>query len=187
MKITFELMNEQFVNIVSDGKIIGHIFTPGGSGDNVTNAVQVCGFDEAFDFWGCGIFGENKVIKKEYTEDQRKKFMELFETTGDAFWKDWAEKGCSVENVYVLKKDIQLLFSDYDRAKVNYYPDGCSRCYNKPCTCENAYDETFTALNPEGKGNPYNVRTHIELKDRLEYKNKAIAELNEELDKEEQK
>lgn len=44
------------VIIRKDGNIVGHIFTPSSSSNNIENAVQVCGFTEAFDLWGCGIF-----------------------------------------------------------------------------------------------------------------------------------
>lgn len=109
MKITFELVNEQRVNIISEGKIIGHIFSPAGSGQNVSNAIQVCGFEEAFDLWGCGVFGEAKP-----------------------------RVGGIYSSSSVMKKDIQLLFKDYTNSQVsdNVYISDCSYCYNKPCTCE---------------------------------------------------
>ncbi len=44
-------------------KNVGHIFTPSGSGRYVLNAIQVCGFTEAFDLWGCGIYRGFKDIQ----------------------------------------------------------------------------------------------------------------------------
>jgi len=43
-----------------NGKIIGRIFTPSGSGNNTPSCIQVCGFDDCFDLWGCGVFTDNK-------------------------------------------------------------------------------------------------------------------------------
>ena len=62
-KITFELKNEQLVNIVQDGKVVGRMFSPAGSGGNCVNAVQVCGFSEAYDLWGCGVLEATKDIQ----------------------------------------------------------------------------------------------------------------------------
>lgn len=44
-------------------KEIGHIFTPSGSSNDTKNAIQVCGFTEAFDLWGCGVFPGYKDIQ----------------------------------------------------------------------------------------------------------------------------
>jgi hypothetical protein len=62
-EITFELEDKQHVNILMDGKKVGHIFSPSGSSENIKNAIQVCGFSEAFDLWGCGIFQGFKDIQ----------------------------------------------------------------------------------------------------------------------------
>ena len=66
MKITFELENEQEVKIINDGKQIGRIFTPSGSGRDKPSAIQVCGFEEIFEYWSCGVFRDkNKNPKKD--------------------------------------------------------------------------------------------------------------------------
>ncbi len=65
MKITFEQKDEKEVLIKSNGKTIGHIFTPGGTGHDKTNCIQVCGFDRAFSLWGCGIFVDDKEKHKQ--------------------------------------------------------------------------------------------------------------------------
>ncbi len=49
-------------------KVIGHIFTPGSSGDDIKNAIQICGFTEAFDLWGCGVFNGFKDIQLLFDE-----------------------------------------------------------------------------------------------------------------------
>ena len=65
MRIKFKLTDEQHIEIIdsSNDNKIGQIFTPAGTGGEVESAIQVCGFDEAFDLWGCGIFC-SKVGKK---------------------------------------------------------------------------------------------------------------------------
>jgi len=60
MKITFEQIGEQRILVKSGDKVIGHIFSPAGTGEDMPSAIQVCGFDDAFDLWGCGIFYDDK-------------------------------------------------------------------------------------------------------------------------------
>lgn len=67
--ITFELNNNQNITIMKDGKKVGSIFTPSGSAQNKENSVQVCGFREAFDIWGCGRFPGYKDVQLLYVND----------------------------------------------------------------------------------------------------------------------
>jgi len=93
MKITFELVDEQEVKIINDGKIIGRIFTPSGTTKDMPNAIQICGFDDIFDYWGCGVFRDkNKKPKKDiqilFSEDSEQgsgKF-EWLEDCGRCFY-----------------------------------------------------------------------------------------------------
>ena len=138
MEIIFELVSQQEVLIKSYGKTIGHIFTPASSGNDITNAIQVCGFDKAYDLWGCGIFGtkvENKVpikekdlfyLKNEHP-DRKHKFI-----------KSLVKRGYRIETGHKSKQDIQLLFSDYDNSRDNagWGIDNCITCYSRPCVCE---------------------------------------------------
>lgn len=62
-KISFKLKSDNKVLIMRDEKEIGQIFTPSSSGNNILNAIQVCGFSEAFDLWGCGPFKGFKDIQ----------------------------------------------------------------------------------------------------------------------------
>lgn len=62
-KITFELEDEQCVIIKKNGKKVGHMFTPSGSGHDCLNSVQICGCSEIFDFWGCAIFPGFKDVQ----------------------------------------------------------------------------------------------------------------------------
>lgn len=64
MEITFKMVNDKEIDIYSGENLIGHIFTPAGSGCDTKNAIQICGFEEAFDYWGCGIFGEKGEADK---------------------------------------------------------------------------------------------------------------------------
>ena len=118
MNLEFVLVDKKTVAIYAfkDGKNkkVGEIFTPSGSGHTIRNAIQVCGFSEAFDYWGCAVFGrlqdKEKVVARlesRYPED-------------------------------IQMKDIQLKFdwetephhTQHSRMGVD-----CLRCYNDPCTC----------------------------------------------------
>lgn len=69
MNIIFEVDDtKQEVSILdkSSGKVIGRIFTPSGTNKDMPNAIQVCGFDDLFSYWGCGVFcDENRLPKKD--------------------------------------------------------------------------------------------------------------------------
>lgn len=146
-KIKFDMEDEQHIKIIgiADGKEheIGQIFTPSGSGENNRNAIQVCGFTEAFDLWGCGIFATPK--------------------TNQGGCYEYDDKG---KKIYEQVKDIQLKFDIetkpmmvHDRLKVDTPEyvisksdgkhlfvkkfvrwmkerDVCYGCFNYPCTCE---------------------------------------------------
>lgn len=59
MKITFKLLDKQ-VAIMNGDKEIGRIFSPSGTSRDKPNAIQVCGFSQAFEYWGCGRYGDGK-------------------------------------------------------------------------------------------------------------------------------
>ena len=125
MEIKFKFMSEKEIAIMGiekdKEKLIGQIFTPSGSNHTTTNAIQVCGFHEAFDLWGCAVYSRPKS-KKDTIETTYNKY------TG------------KTEVVMEQVKDIQLQFSmetvptkrDYSRNAL----DECWACYNIPCTCE---------------------------------------------------
>lgn len=56
------------IKIMKNNEEVGHIFTPSGSGEDIINAIQVCGFAEAFDIWGCGIYKGYKDIQLLFDE-----------------------------------------------------------------------------------------------------------------------
>lgn len=58
MDIKFDKINDTLIHIMNNGKVIGRIFTPAGTEKDISNAIQICGFDEAFDLWACGVFGD---------------------------------------------------------------------------------------------------------------------------------
>jgi hypothetical protein len=60
------------VKIMLKDKELGRIFTPGGSGDNKMNCIQICGFSEAFDLWGCGHYRGFKDIQLLYDSKKMK-------------------------------------------------------------------------------------------------------------------
>ncbi len=66
MNIKFKIKDEETVEIINkaNGQIVGRIFTPSGTGHDREGAIQVCGFDDCFEFWGCGIFGDGEGIPK---------------------------------------------------------------------------------------------------------------------------
>lgn len=64
MNIIFKIADggEQEVKIINkdNGLVMGRIFTPSGTSEDRVGAIQVCGFDDCFDFWGCGIYGDGE-------------------------------------------------------------------------------------------------------------------------------
>lgn len=67
MDIEFKLdKGKRSVSVINkfNGEIIGNIFTPSGTGHDREGAIQVCGFDDCFELWGCGIFGDGEGSPK---------------------------------------------------------------------------------------------------------------------------
>lgn len=155
--LKFKFVNEQRIEIVKkkDDVVIGHIFTPSGSGNNVENAIQICGFTEAFDLWGCGVFGEKVEVEKEYPDEQLKYLKDRFGAI--------ANKKYKVQNL-LMKKDIQLLFDDYEPIDSSFIRNKfdltstCLRCYSVPCHCEDKTDRDGCKM-----PFPFTVKKQIEL------------------------
>ena len=144
MKLEFELKNKQEVSVIAIDKgvrkKVGYIFTPSGSGHYVKNAIQVCGFTDAFDLWGCAVFAKSG--------DKEKIIARLDNRI----------------NSFIQVKDIQLKF-DWDtelHLSIAKLGKDCVGCYNNPCTCDNKRLMLNTNEIIEGKGkdgsNPYNVK-----------------------------
>jgi len=139
MNIKFELERDNKVLIKSSGKVIGHIFSPASSGGDVTNAIQVCGFDMAYDLWGCGIFGNNLKIKVPLTEKELNYLKNEHLDKEHDHVKELVKKGYRMESGYKAKKDIQLIFSEPDYT-INCCGkseglSNCYKCFSKPCVC----------------------------------------------------
>lgn len=147
MILKFKLIDEQNVKIIAieNGieQEVGCIFTPSSSGQNITNAIQVCGFSEAFDFWGCA-----KYVQPTHL-DTRKRIINSLENKEEEFKQ---------------VKDIQMMF-DIETKPTEIrkadWDNNCCGCFNKPCTCENKGNDKHIS--------PYNVKREEDLKDRLEY------------------
>lgn len=134
-KIIFRQVNEQHINIIlqyedfkkchkpgfeKKEKIIGQIFSPAGTSQDKTNAIQVCGFSEAYDLWGCGIFSKPKSLN---TGEGMHKKKYIYDSQGKPI----------MEQV----KDIQLYYDD-DTIKGGFdVIPSCDICFNNPCICEN--------------------------------------------------
>jgi hypothetical protein len=128
-KIKFKQVSEDHIDIIMEykefekgefkekSKKIGHIFGPSGSSNDITNAIQVCGFSEAFDYWGCGLFGKPKTNPK--NRGISKKYY---------YNKDGSE-------VMEQVKDIQLYFDEDTKECALSDLEDCERCFNTPCTC----------------------------------------------------
>ena len=116
MEIEFQMVDDKHIKIIGidrkqDGTTekheIGEIFTPGGSGESNMNAIQVCGFSEAFELWGCSTYAKPSSPKVVMTDVQEQ------------------------------MRDIQLKFDlEVIRRDWKYNEKTCHKCYNEPCTCE---------------------------------------------------
>lgn len=133
MNIVFELINNKTVRILSNKKEIGRLFVH----EDYNNVVQLCGFDEAFDYWGCGVYGDKK------TKILKKDMQFIFN-----------------EYTMLTKKDIQSL---EDRFSFNN--DQCLRCYNDPCTCEMRFDGIDAVVNPFQVKRLYQIKDLLDKKD----------------------
>lgn len=156
-------------------KQVGEIFTPGGSGECHQNAIQICGFDEAFDLWGCANYQTYK-LKSNGTEYEyvKPESFSLPPSIIDAFDTDTREKLIQIarkdyvaeckrvqgKKIKIQLKDIQLKFpypsesfkrEEHFDLKDNY----CWGCFNEPCTCENKGKHNYQS--------PYDVKRHSDL------------------------
>ena len=67
MEIRFKQVSGEFIQIIEKDTehVIGNIFTPSGTGHDTPSSIQVCGFDRAFDLWGCGVFHDGNGNSKQ--------------------------------------------------------------------------------------------------------------------------
>ena len=141
IKIEFEQKSKKEILIFGidtkgKKKEIGHIITPAGSGETSINAIQICGFDHAYDFWGCGVYGD-KVTGK------MKKDIQLI------WFNNYNKMTCDeIRKIKVSEKIMK------DRFSIGEEDGVCHKCFNYPCTCE---------INIEYE-NPYMVKTEQDVK-----------------------
>lgn len=157
MEISFKQKNEKYIEIYMkdvDKKeefLVGHIFTPSGSGETNVNAIQICGFDEAFDLWGCGVFGDEKT-------KQMKKDIQL------CWFRPYKKMSSDATRTVVVKGEVDYVTEEVAKKlkinpglrestkKVDRFAsfdkeDGiCHKCFNYPCNCEikTNYENPFT-------------------------------------------
>lgn len=159
MRIEFELVDKETVKIIGiDGTgkrtNVGIIFTPSGTGVDCLNAIQVCGFKEAFDLWGCGRYAypKLKVNDMEYEKDK------------------------NGNKILQYAKDIQLMFDDESTTKFEMkWHENCTGCFNNPCTCErkDKYDNPYTVKREQDlkfieKASGDKIKTKIRMLEGLE-------------------
>jgi len=125
MELEFQMVDEKQIKIIAVTEVngfvekheVGEIFTPSGSGHNNMTSIQICGFTEAFDLWGCAKYNKLKV------------------------------PGVVMTNQKEQVRDIQLKFDwETVLSEFHYVDTICSRCYNVPCSCEVniKYENPFT-------------------------------------------
>lgn len=108
MKLKFDLKDKKNINIINekDGRIVGRIFTPSGTGRDRPNSIQICGFSELFDFWSCGVFFDKN---KNPTKDVQLMFDEDSHFNPNAFSK------------YNMVKDCGRCFYPKDKCKCDEF------------------------------------------------------------------
>lgn len=62
MTLTFKQISPQRLAIFNDETQVGQIFVKQDNAEP-SNVIQICGFSEAFDLWGCGPFSGSKDIQ----------------------------------------------------------------------------------------------------------------------------
>lgn len=181
MRIEFELEDKGTVKVIgisgkSVRKQIGTIFTPGGTCKDSLNTIQICGINDAFDYWGCARYHTYKVDKTRmrYAEHPAPKLLDvppplldaLKEAIGeekaqiliDAIYEHnrWAKMGVPEGRVFEQLRDIQLRFpfptESFEGKELSFdLNQRCPRCYNLECSCDNKI------------GNPYQLKRASDL------------------------
>jgi hypothetical protein len=138
-------------------KEIGHIFTPSGSARDNLNAIQICGFDEAFDLWGCGVFGNKETNNMQ--KDIQLCWFYPYEQMSDDQIRDVViqekEHIITEEQMKRLGLKKPCFTEKIRKSRFSFdLKDGiCGKCFNHPCTCE-------VHINHE---NPYTVKREQDL------------------------
>ena len=146
---------------------VGNIHAPSMNGiASVKNmSIQICGFSEAFDLWGCGMYQTPKLDQTgtqfertivEYGESivVDKENRIILDNDGVPKLKPYIKQEGG-ELIWEQTKDIQLMFraETKEGATNNHSIRDCLKCFNKPCTCE---------IHIKGE-NPYTVKCESDL------------------------
>lgn len=167
IKIEFEQKSKEEILIFGidekqDRKEIGRIFTPAGSGGGNINAIQICGWDESYDIWGCGVYGDKATNKM-------KKDIQLI------WFNNYVKMNSEEKRAVIIKGEVNTLTdelgnklgikglqergSEIKKDRFSIEENGiCHKCFNHPCNCEVkiAYENPFTVkreqdVNPNTK------------------------------------
>ena len=112
MEIRFKQISGEAIQIIEKDTehVIGHIFTPSGTSHDTPSSIQICGFDRAFDLWGCGIFHDGKGHAKQdiqllFNKDSNKEFTNPNHTATDECFKCYnKKKECQCDKLKVYNK-----------------------------------------------------------------------------------
>lgn len=107
------------VRIMNGDKQIGRIFTPSGTGRNTPNAIQVCGFEDVFDLWGCGVFQDNKGNPKKdiqilFNKNSHSGTLKGFDFTDDCSKCFHPEKECKCYDL-TIKNKKEILIKELEK------------------------------------------------------------------------
>ncbi len=154
IKIEFEQKSKEEILIFGidekqKRKEIGRIMTPAGSGSTNINAIQICGWDECFDLWGCGVYGDKR------TNQMKKDIQLIWFDNYDKMNREEMDKIKVGEKIHNITKEqmkrMKLKEPFYiEKIMKNRFDIGkdcvCHHCYNHPCTCEVKirYENPFT-------------------------------------------
>lgn len=112
MQIKFKQTSDISVDIMCGEQKIGNIFTPSGTLHELSNAIQVCGFDDAFQFWGCGVYSDGKGSPKKdiqllFSENSTREGVGIDFNNGQCGRCFFQKKDCRCKDLRV--KDIKEL------------------------------------------------------------------------------
>jgi len=117
MDIGFEIdkKNKKEVLIKDNDRVMGRIFTPAGTSENITNAIQVCGFDDLFSYWSCGVYGDGngnpkKDIQILFNKNSQSEDIKLEMTPDWCGRCFYLEKDCRCKDLRL--KDIKEVIVD---------------------------------------------------------------------------
>ncbi len=156
--IKFAQVNDTEVEIINDkGEVIGKIFSASDVANVSLNAIQVCGFSEAFDYWACGNFVHKKDIQLLFNNDLiAGEFSSSFEDCQRCF-----HKPCQCEDRKL--GDVVKLFNSLNQEQKEWF---------KTLRQNGDIEKQIKFLIDCQGNNPFNVRKFKDIKDKLDMKSK---------------